>query len=63
MDVQVSNHGSIYVLTPITDVAREWIDEYIPEDAMRWGKDGVVVEPRYVDLVIAGMREAGLVVG
>lgn len=60
MDYTVSHHGSVCILTPITDAAREWCDEHLPEDAMRWGPHGYVIEPRYLGAIIEGLEEAGL---
>jgi hypothetical protein len=28
-DVIVSNHGSVFTFTPLTDAGREWIDENV----------------------------------
>lgn len=53
--VTVVNHGSIALLTPITVEAREWCDEHIPGDALMWGRSSIVVEPRYLQDILAGM--------
>jgi hypothetical protein len=58
-DFSVRNHGSVILLYPKTDAAKEWISEHIPEDAQRWGLS-VVVEPRYVMDILAGARADGL---
>lgn len=60
-DVFVSNEGSIFLLTPMSDKAREWISEHIPEGAMYMGR-ALVVEHRYVEDIVAGMQGAGLIV-
>lgn len=54
-----SNHGSICILTPLDDVAQEWVEEHIPDDATTWG-GGIVIEPRYVQPILDGIAEAGL---
>jgi hypothetical protein len=43
MDFVVENHGTIFLLRPITDAAKDWIDQHLPEDSQRFG-DAVVVE-------------------
>jgi hypothetical protein len=58
-DVEVVNHGSICVVTGITEAGRQWLDDHTPEDATRWC-GGVVVEPRYLDDLLCGMDEDGL---
>ena len=60
-DFTVSCEGSIYIVTPLTPCANEWVSEFLPEDAMRWA-GGVVVEWRYISTVIEGARESGLAV-
>jgi hypothetical protein len=60
-DFFVQNEGSLFLLRPLTDAAREWIGEYIPEGAQTWG-DAIVIEHRYIADVVAGAQRDGLVV-
>lgn len=60
-DFTLSDHGSLCVLTPITEPARDWVDEHIDPDAMMWAS-GVVVEPRYLQTILDGIAEDGLTV-
>ncbi len=60
VDVLVADHGSILILHALTAAAKDWVDHNLPEDAQRWGSDGVVVEPRYVDTILDGMQADGL---
>ena len=53
-DFILIDHGSITILRGATDAAREWIDTYLPDDAMQWA-GGVVIEPRYVDAIVSGL--------
>ena len=53
-DFHLIDHGSICILRGATDAAREWMDEYLPEDALTWA-GGVVIEPRYVDDIVSGL--------
>lgn len=59
-DILVANHGSIFILTALTEAAREWFEEHIPDDAQRWGVSGIVVEPRYVEAIVNGAVNDGL---
>ncbi len=54
-DFTLVNHGSISTLEPRTDAARHWVDEHIPADAQWWG-NGVVIEWRFVDDIVAGIE-------
>ena len=60
-DAVVTNHGSICLMYPATDAARSWLGENIAEDAQWWGHS-LAIEPRYVEDIAEGMRDAGLVV-
>lgn len=58
-DVQVENHGSIFLFEPLTEDAHEWIEEHIPEDATWWA-GRLAVEHRFARDVAAGMLGDGL---
>jgi len=60
-DFGLLNCGNISILTPQTKTAREWITAHLPADITQWG-GGVVVEHRYVDDVLDGIAQQGLVV-
>ncbi len=59
LDINIGNHGSLFLLTPLTPTGREWVDEHLPEDAL-WFGNGVAVEPRYVEAILQGMADDGL---
>lgn len=58
-DLVVENHGSIYLLRPKTQAAREWLHEHAPEDA-QWFGLALVVEHRYVNDWCMHALDAGL---
>jgi hypothetical protein len=60
-DFELSNHGTIYIFTPLTPAARDWVAEYLPEDAQRWA-GGTVIEHRYISDVVTGAQRDGFVV-
>jgi hypothetical protein len=60
-DFELSNHGTIYTFTPLTPAARDWVAEFLPEDAQRWS-GGVAIEHRFISDVVIGARRDGLVV-
>jgi len=62
-DFTVTNHGSIRILQALTEAAEDWVDEHIPSDAQTWGRNGIVVEPRYIGNIIDGIEGDGLTVG
>jgi hypothetical protein len=60
-DFICQNHGSIFLLIPCTTPATIWIEVHLPSDRMTFG-DGVVIEPRYVWAILAGLQQDGLTV-
>jgi len=61
LDLRVENHGSLYLLRPISAPGREWLDANIQSDALTFG-DAVVCEPRYVRDIVLGAQADGLAV-
>lgn len=60
VDLKVRNEGTIYLLTPCTDAGRDWVKEHIPEDAIRWSKESVVIEHRFIEDIVNGAINDGL---
>lgn len=58
-DFRFANHGSICILTPLTDAGEDWAAEHL-EGATAWGLKGVVIEPRYAGPILEGIVADGL---
>lgn len=58
-DLFVHNHGSIFVLEPVSKAGFDWLDEHIAEEHQIWG-NGIVVEHRYIDAIVDGALADGL---
>ena len=63
MDFYFANHGSITVLTALTEAAQEWVMEHLPDDVLTMGSGGYVIEPRYAGAILQGLQDDGLTVG
>lgn len=61
MDFTVYGSGTVYLLTSITEAAREWVDEHLSRDRQYLG-EGIAVEHRYIVALVEGARRDGLVV-
>jgi hypothetical protein len=44
-DFEVENHGSVFLLRPLSVSADLWVKDHIAEDAQTFG-NAIVVEPR-----------------
>jgi hypothetical protein len=60
-DFLVENHGTIFLLQPLTPAARLWIDEHLPPDHLTFGP-AVCVEHRFIRDIVTGILGDGLVV-
>lgn len=58
-DFAVENHGTIFLLRPLTPAASEWIDNNLPEDCTEFA-GAVVVEHRYITEIVAALECDGL---
>jgi predicted Zn-dependent protease len=62
-DFVVENHGSIFLLKPLTPSATSWIEEHIGQDnGYQPYFPIVVVEHRYIADIVAGIQNDGLAV-
>jgi hypothetical protein len=63
VDFELENHGSLFLLRPLTTLAREWMNEYLPVDhpETQFFAAAIVVEPRYVGPIVEGIVGDGLV--
>lgn len=61
VDIMVEDLGSVVVLRFWTEAARRWAEGHVDyESWQRWGRDGIAVDPRCVQPLLA---ESGLSVG
>lgn len=63
-DFSVANHGSIFILTGLTPECIAWIEERVgDEETQTWGRNGIVVEPRYIADIVIGLQGNGFTGG
>jgi len=60
-DFTVCDEGTIVLLTPETEAAKEWVKTNLPDDAMTFG-NGIAIEHRYADDILTGIVDDGLTV-
>ena len=61
-DFVVENHGSIFLLRPLTPTARSWVEEHIGDNGYQPYYPTVVVEHRYIFSILDAIKRSGLVV-
>lgn len=62
-DVLVDNQGTIMVLTPQTQEAKDWFDENVEAEGWQWMGDGLAVDHRMAENLLQGILTSGLTVG
>jgi hypothetical protein len=61
-DFRVSGGGTVYLVRPTTDEARDHLAENVQDDA-QWFGGALAVEHRYIAPLIDGLTSAGFSVG
>jgi hypothetical protein len=59
-DFRVQDEGTIKIFWPTSQNAISWCESHLPDDCPRWGKNGYVIEHRYIDDIVAGATADGL---
>jgi len=60
-DFICENHGSLFLLFPLSQSAQSWVEEHLPTD-VQWFGNAVVIENRYVWAILEGIQNDGLAV-
>jgi len=58
-DFELSNHGTIFALTPKSEKARAWAAEHLSDDILRWDEDGLLINHRYIHAILGCARFDG----
>jgi hypothetical protein len=58
-DFICENHGSIFLLQPLTPAANSWVKEHLPEDT-QWFGGALCVEHRFIWAILEGLQADGL---
>ncbi len=54
--------SSVYIITPLTDAARAWVEANVSNDGVHPAWPTLVVEARYIEALVGGIIEDGLTV-
>ena len=49
----------MYLLTPISDRAKEWVKANVQAESWQFSEDGVAIEAQHIEKIIEGMTAAG----
>lgn len=59
-DIDVTDGGSVNIVTPLTDTATDWINENVSDEGYHPYWPSLVVESRYLGDLLFGMQSDGL---
>lgn len=59
LDFEVRNHGTIILFTPLTDEARQWLEEHVASEPYQWFDGSLSVDHRYAPGLREQIDEAG----
>ena len=60
-DFICENHGSIFLLRPVSSASFDWIEEHLPPDRLTFG-NAVAIDHRCIWAILVGLQDDGLVV-
>ncbi len=60
-DVLVRNEGTVFLFCPLTERAKNWLEENVETEPWQWFGTVLVVEHRFAWGLGQGMQDAGLV--
>ncbi|MCY2927544.1 MAG: hypothetical protein NT031_19315 [Planctomycetota bacterium] len=63
VDINVDDEGSVFLFSPITPLAREWVATNLSLEGWQWLGRAFAVEHRFVAPIVEGMMNDGLRVG
>jgi hypothetical protein len=61
-DLLFENHGSLFLIRPVSQSGQLWLDENVGDENTLTFGGAIVCEPRYVEAIYFGAKQAGLAV-
>jgi hypothetical protein len=61
-DFQITDQGSIFLIRPLSEAARQWLDENVVSEPWQWVQGALCVEVRFVRDLLIEIEEAGFAI-
>jgi hypothetical protein len=61
-DFQIADQGSIFLIRPLNEAARRWLDENVVSEPWQWVGDALCVEARFARDLLIEIEQAGFAV-
>jgi hypothetical protein len=59
MSFSISDQGSIFLIRPLTEAARQWLDENVVSEPWQWVRGALCVETRFARDLVVEIEDAG----
>lgn len=59
-DIEIDPHGSVIRFTPLSDFAREWIDEHLAPEPWQWLGNSLVLDCQVAIRLLPILEQHGL---
>jgi hypothetical protein len=60
VDLVFENHFSLFLIRPVSPIGKQWVDENVGDENTLTFGGAVVCEPRFVESIYFGAKQAGL---
>ena len=58
-DFQITDQGSIFLIRPLNEAARQWLDENVVAEPWQWVQGALCVDARFARELVAEITDAG----
>ena len=58
-DFQITDQGSIFLIRPLNEAARQWLDENVVSEPWQWVQGALCVETRLARDLVVEVEQAG----
>ena len=58
-DFQITDQGSIFLIRPLNEAARQWLDENVVSEPWQWVQGALCVDARFARELVAEITDAG----
>jgi hypothetical protein len=58
-DFQIADHGTVISIRPLSEAARQWLDENVVAEPWQWIQGALCVEARFARDLLLEIEEAG----
>ena len=58
-DFLIADHGSVFLIRPVSEAARQWLDANVVAEPWQWFAGSLAVDHRFARDIVAEITDAG----